>query len=41
MPSGTVVKIEGRIQGNSRDVYDDLAQGYESIFYEIVGLYMY
>ncbi|WP_176535639.1 hypothetical protein [Bacillus cereus] len=39
MPVGTVVKVEGGIQGNMRDVHDDLAQGYESIFYEIVGLY--
>ncbi len=31
---GTVVK-----EGNIRAIHDDLAQGYESIFYEIVGLY--
>jgi len=28
MPFGTVVKVEGGIQGNIRDVHDDLAQGY-------------
>ncbi|EFI64915.1 hypothetical protein BCSJ1_11258 [Bacillus cereus SJ1] len=39
MPVETVVKVEGGSQGNMRDVHDDLAHGYESIFYEIVGLY--